>query len=292
MSDFSRLLSGFSQSFGCPSTGVFLRLVPPRFTFLVGDWSSSMALLLPGRLPPPLSLALAGAFSLALGLPPSSCGCSCLGCPLLWSWCRFSLSPGLLLLGVSCSFFSWVPGCFDTQGSMLSLQFCFLPGVPVLLVHGFHLDFRVSLSFIPSRLSGYDLRFPFCNSFSSYPLPGILGIWLPCLLSLPFQRFPLLSVLGAWSACLVFRLFVSFLGLPSSLLLQFVTSFPSFGALLTLLNLRFTTRRSLPLGRVCFWFNLLARPVHWSFLCSPSSSAPSTGGPFGFPFLLGLLSFW
>ena len=69
MSDFSRLLSGFSRSFGCTYTGVFLPLIPPRFTFLVGGWSSSMALLLLGRLPPPLPPAIAGSFSLSLPSP-------------------------------------------------------------------------------------------------------------------------------------------------------------------------------------------------------------------------------
>ena len=64
---FFRVLS----SFGCTSIGVFIHLVPPRFTFLVGGWSSSMALLLPGPFfhrfiwPSP-----APSLSLSLGLPP------------------------------------------------------------------------------------------------------------------------------------------------------------------------------------------------------------------------------
>ena len=47
MSDFSRLLSGFSQSFGFVRILGFPPLIPPRFTLLVVGWSSPMALLLP-----------------------------------------------------------------------------------------------------------------------------------------------------------------------------------------------------------------------------------------------------
>ena len=254
---------------------------------------------LPDLLPPPLPLTLAGAFSLALGLLPLPAVYSSLGYLLLRSWCRFSLSPGLVTPWGVLLFLLGYLGASLPGISMLSLQFCFLPGFPVLLVHGFHLPLRVALGFFPSSLTGCDLRFPCCNSFSSCLLLGILGVWLPCLLSLPFQCYPLLTVFGSWSACLVLRLFVSFLDLPSSLLLPFVASFPSFGALLTQSNLRFTTRRGLPLGRVCFWFTswrapftglaclaffslfsvilLLLRSLHrWSVRV---------------PFLLGLLSF-
>ena len=54
--------------------------------------------------------------------------------------------------------------------------------------------------------------------------------------------------------------------------LQVVSSFPSLGALLTRSNLRYTTRRGLPLGRVSYWL------ASWSFVVVPI--------PHGSPLLL------
>ena len=85
------------------------------------------------------------------------------------------------------------------------------------------------------------------------------------LLSLPFQCAPISFFgVGASSICLVFLPCVSLLGFHFSLsLLQVVSSCPSLGALLTRSNLRSTTRRGLPLGRVSFWF------ASWNFLMVP-----------------------
>ena len=179
--------SGFSQSYGGPASGVLLRLVPLRFTFLVGDWSSSMPLLfrvsflhhflLPS---PEISLSLL-AYSLFLRY------CGALGCPLLRSWCRFSLFPGLVapwgvLLFLLGYLGASIPRVFHAVSAVLLSSWVSRPFIP-----GFRLPLRVALSFFHSRLSGYDLRFPFGISFYPCPLPVIFGVWLPCLLSLPFQ---------------------------------------------------------------------------------------------------------
>ena len=73
----SSSVSSLPSSAGLSHPLVARRLgVPPSrhssIRLLVGGWSSSMALLLHGLLPPPLHLAIAGAFSLSLGLPPLS----------------------------------------------------------------------------------------------------------------------------------------------------------------------------------------------------------------------------
>ena len=102
----------------------------------------------------------------------------------------------------------------------------------------------------------------------------------------------------AWFPC---SASTSLVYLPLSFL-QFVTPFPSLGALLPRSNLRYTTQRGLPLGRVSYWlaswhssFTGLRMPSVL-FSMSPSSffsSAPfPVDGPLGFPFLMGLLSFW
>ena len=80
------------------------------------------------------------------------------------------------------------------------------------------------------------------------------GVCLPWLLSLPFQC--------ATISFSVYRRLVGLPGFPCSAstslvylplsFLQFVTSFPSLGTLLTRLNLRYTTRQGLPLGRVSY----------------------------------------
>ena len=229
MSDFSRLLSGFSQSFGCTSTGVFLHLVPPRFTFLVGGWSSSMAFLLPGRLPPPLPLAITGAFSLSLGLPPipAVLPFSVLSAP--------SVVVSFLLVSMTCCSLGFLAlsslgylGASLPELPAVSLQFCFLPGVHVFFVHGFRLPLRFSLSFFLSRLRGYALQFPFCDSFSCGLHPDISASAFPdyCL----FRSIALLFLslcIGAWSACLVFQAlrllpWFTFLSLSFSLSLPFL----------------------------------------------------------------------
>ena len=251
MSDFSRFLSGFSQSFSCTSTGVFLHLIPPRFTFLVGDWSSSMALLLPGRLPPPLPLAITGAFSLSLGLPPlpAVLQFSVLSAP--------SVVVSFQLVSMTCcSLGSLALSSLGYLGALLpelpavSLQFCFLPGVHVFFVHGFRLPHRFSLQFLSFAPPWLCLAISFLQFFFLWSPSGRFGVCLPWLLSLPFQY-----VILSFS---VYGRLVGLPGFPSSLsaslvylplsFLQLVTSFPSLGALLTQSNLRYSTRRGLPLG--------------------------------------------
>ena len=185
----------------------------------------------------------------------------------------------------------------------VSLRFCFLPGVHVFFIHGFRLPLRFSLSFFLSRLRGYALRFPFCNSFSFGLHPGVSASAFPGYCVFRSSVILFLSLcMGAWSACRVFqalRLLPWFTFL--SLSFSFVTSFPSLGALLTRSNLHYTPRRGLPLGRVS---SCLAS-LHSSFtgLRTPSvlfsmslssffSSVPfPVDGPLGFPFFMGLLSF-
>ena len=112
MSDFSRLLSGFSRSCGFTYTWVFLPLFPPHFTFLIGGWSSSMALLLPVSPSSTASACLRRLLSLSLPYPlPAVLQFLC----TVRSCCFGVVStclPDLLLLGnVSCSLFAWVLRC-------------------------------------------------------------------------------------------------------------------------------------------------------------------------------------
>ena len=99
----SCLLSGFSRSFGCTYTGVFLPLVPPSFFFLVGGWSSPMTLrrLLLSLLPSPLPAVLRFLCTVRS---------FCLGSFLLVYMTCCSL--------VSCSLFAWVPGCFVARAPL------------------------------------------------------------------------------------------------------------------------------------------------------------------------------
>ena len=259
-----------------------------------------MALLLPGRLPPPLPIAITGAFSLSLLAFPLYLRCySSLYCLLLRLWCRSTCLHDLLLLGVSCSFFAWVPGCF-VPGAPCSLSAVLLSSWGSRLPPS-SLFLLESLSCVPPCFS---LAISFLQFFFLWSPSRRFGVCLPWLLSLPFQ-----------CATISFSVYRGLVGLPgfpcsasSSLVylplsfLQFVTSFPSLGALLTWSNLRYTMRLGLPLGRVSYWFSLLALLVHCLrtpsvlFSMSPSSffsSAPfPVDGPLGFPFLMGLLSFW
>ena len=249
------------------STGVFLHLVPPRFTFLVGGWSSSMALLLPGRLPPSLPLAITGAFSLSLLAFPLFLRCySSLYCPLLRLWCRSTCLHTLLLFGVSCSFFTWVPGCFVPSAP------CCLSAVLLSSWGSRLLRSRLPpsswflLEFVSCAPPCLSLAISFLQFFFLGSPSRRFGVCLPWLLSLPFQCTTI--------SFSVYRRLVGLPGFPCSAstslvylplsFLQFVTSFLSLGALLTRSHLRYTTRRGLPLGRVSYWFSLLALLVHWS----------------------------
>ena len=112
------------------------------------------------------------------------------------------------------------------------------------------------LSFAPPWLC---LAISFLQFFFLWSPSGRFGVCLPWLLSLPSQCVTLLSLcMGAWSACLVFQALCLLPWFP------FLSSFSSLGALPTRSNLRYTTRRGLPLGRVSSWFSLLALLVHWS----------------------------
>ena len=207
------------SSLGCTSTRVFLHLVPSRFTFLVGGWSSSMALLLPGRLHPSLPLAITGAFSLSLLAVPSSCGVTVLctvrsfGCGVVLLVSMTCCSLGFLAL----SSVGYLGASFPVLPAV-SLPFCFLPGVHVFFVHGFRLPLCFSLSFFLARLRASALRFPFCISSSCGLHPDVSASAFPgyCLFRSSVLLFLSLCI-GAWSACLVFMLCVCFLGLPSSL---------------------------------------------------------------------------
>ena len=90
----------------------------PWFPLLVGSWSSSMALLFHGLLPPPLHLAISSS-SISLGLHPLLRCCGSLSCPLLGLSCRSPCLHALLLLGVFL-LFAWAPGGF-VQCSLVSL---------------------------------------------------------------------------------------------------------------------------------------------------------------------------
>ena len=183
--------------------------------------------------------------SLSLSWPsPSSCSVIVLctvrsfGCGVV-STCLH----GLLLLGISCSFFAWVPGCFVTRAP------CCLSAV-LLSSWGSHLlrsrlppssSFLLEfLSFAPPWLC---LAISFLQFFFLWSPSGRFGVCLPWLLSLPFQCDTLsFSVYGRLVGLPGFpsSLSTSLVYLPLSFL-QFVTSFPSLGALLTRSNLRYTT---------------------------------------------------
>ena len=176
--------------FSPPSVARRLGVPPSRRSsihLLVGGWSSSMALLLHGLLPPSLHLAIAGAFSLSLGLPPLSAVLrfSVLSASSVVE--SFSLSP-CLVAPWGFLLFAWAPGGF-VQCSLLSL--C-----------------RVASALLS----------PFCNS-SSYGLhPDVSMSAFPgyCLFRSSVLLF-LSFCMGAWSPCLVSLLCVSFLGFHSSL---------------------------------------------------------------------------
>ena len=115
--------------------------------------------------------------------------------------------------------------------------------------------------------------------FLSAILPPIVYITtFRCLLSLatvsfvPVRSYFFLFVWAigrlAWFPCSASP---SLVYIPLSFL-QVVSSFPSLGALLTRSNLRYTTRRGLPLGRVSYWL------ASWHFIVVPI--------PHGSPLLL------
>ena len=206
----------------------------PWFHLLVGSWSSSMALLIHGLLPPPLHLAISGSFSISLGLHPLLRCCGSLSCPLLGLSCRSPCLHALLLLGVFL-LFAWATGGF-VQCSLVSL--C-----------------RVASTFL----------FPVCHPCSYGLHPAISMSAFPGYCLFPSSALPFLSLVWtlhrlAWVfSCPASPYLVSI----SLSFLQVVSSCPSLGALLTRSNLRSTTRRGLPLGRVSFWF------ASWNFLMVP-----------------------
>ena len=75
----------------------------PWFHLLVGGWSSSMALLIHGLLPPLLHLAISGSFSISLGLHPLLRCCGSLSCPFLGCRVVLLVSMPCCSLGCSCS---------------------------------------------------------------------------------------------------------------------------------------------------------------------------------------------
>ena len=105
--------------------------------------------------------------SLSLSWPsPSSCGVTVL-CTVrsLGFGVVSTCLQDLLLLGVSCSFFAWVPGCFVTRAPLCLSAVLLSSWGSRLLLSRLPPSSSFILEFL-SRLRGYDLRFPFCNSFS------------------------------------------------------------------------------------------------------------------------------
>ena len=139
------------------------------------------------------------------------------------------------------------------------------------------------------RLGSWGLRFSVpCCLYSVLLKPcDFLSAILPPMVYIPmFRCLPSLATVSSVPVRSYFFLFVWALGrlawfpcsaspslvnIPLSFL-QVVTSFPSLGALLTLSNLRYTTRRGLTLGRVSYWL------TSWRFIVVPI--------PHGSPLLL------
>ena len=243
----SSSVSSFPSSAGFSHPLVARRLgVPPSrhpsIHLLVGGWSSSMALLLHGLLPLPLHLAIAGSFSLSLGLPPLLRCCGSLSYQLLRFWCRSSCLHALLLLGVSCS-------SFGLLGASFSAHCCLYA---VLLPPSYFLS-----AILPPMVYIPVFRcLPSLGTVSSVPVRSYFFLFVWALGRL------------AWFPCPASPSLVS---IPLSFL-QVVSSCPSLGALLTRSNLRYTTRRGLPLGRVSYWL------ASWRFIVVPI--------PHGSPLLL------
>ena len=271
----------------CPYTWVFLPLVPPRFTLLVGPWSSPMALLLPVS---PSSTATAGHRQLLLTLFafPSSCGVPVL-CTVR-SFCFGVVSPCLpdfLLLGFllfhSLGYLGTeLPGLLS-----VSLRFCILPVVHVFLIHGFRLPLRFSFGLFLPRLRCYALRFLFCLLFSFRFPSGRFGVCLPWLLSPPFPCDTLffLCVCGlGWLAWLFHALhLLSLVSVPLSFLL--VRHFPSFFRHSSdSVASPFPSATGSPFGLSQFFFRLL----HSSFagLRTPSDLSVCLHPPTSLPLLL------
>ena len=159
-----------STGFSHPLVARWLGVPPsrhPSVHLLVGGWSSSMALLLHGLLPPLLHLAIVGSFSISLGLPPLLRCCGSLSCPLLWLSCRSTCLLALLLLGVSCS-------SLGLLGASFSASCCLYA---VLLP--------------PSSFLSAILPLSFLLSFLLWSTSRHFDVCLPWLLSLPFQCAPI-----------------------------------------------------------------------------------------------------
>ena len=150
----------------------------PSIHLLVGGWSSSMALLLHGLLPPPLHLAIAGSFSISLGLPPLLRWCGSLSYPLLWLSCRSPCLHALLLFGVSCS-------SLGLLGASFSAHCCLYA---VLLPPSSFSAILPPMVYIPTFRC-----LPSLATVSSVPCAPIsflcMGAWSPCLVSLPCVSF-------------------------------------------------------------------------------------------------------
>ena len=182
---------------------------------------------------------------LSLSWPsPSSCGVTVLctvrslGCAVV-STCLHDL----LLLGGFLLFLRLGTWVLRYPSSLLSLcSSAFFLGFMSFSFTASALPLRFSMSFFLSRLRGYALRFPFRISFSCGLHPDVSASAFPgyCLFHSSALLF-LSLCMGTWSACLVpSSSSTSLVYLPLSFL-QFVTSFPSLGALLTRSNLRYTT---------------------------------------------------
>ena len=183
----------------------------PSIHLLVGGWSSSMVLLLHGLLPPPLHLAISGSFSISLGLPPLLRCCGSLSCPLLWLSCRSPCLHALLFLGVSCSSLGLLGASFSAHCCLCAVLLppsSFLSAIlpPMVYIPTFRcLPSLATVSSVPVR--SYVFLFVWAlGRLAWFPCPAS-----PYLLSIPLS------------------------------FLQVVSSCPSLGALLSWLNLRYTT---------------------------------------------------
>ena len=219
-----------SAGFSHPLVARRLGVPPSRHPWihlLVGGWSSSMALLIHGLLPPRF-IWPSPAPSLSLLAFTLFCSAAVL-CPVHFLGCRVVLlvSMPCCSLGCSCS-------SLGLLGASFSAHCCLCA---VLLP--------------PSSFLSAILPPMVCiPTFQCAPISFFL---YGRLVDLP--GFPALRLLGFHSS-----------------FLQVVSSCPSFGALLTRSNLRYTPRRGLPLGRVSFCL------AYWLFILVPL--------PHGSPLLL------
>ena len=186
---------------------------------------------------------------------------SSLSCPLFRLWCCSTCLHDLLLLGVSCSFFAWVPGCFVPSASCCLYAVLLSSWASRLRSRlppssSFLLEF---LSCAPACLS---LAISFLQFFLLWSPSRRFGVCLPWLLSLPFQ-----------CATISFSVYGRLVGLPGFPALRLLPWF-------TFLSLFPLVRHFLSFFRRSF--DSVESPLHYA-----------TGSPFGpSQLLVSLLAFF